>query len=124
MSQFRYLDISVFENNFAGMDPKTSAELYVKIAYIFLKGIDGKINLIRERLLQNETNEPRVTAHQIKGTLLTLGDTQVAQIFRTIEMEIDQKSPAEHLKFLDANSVMIEEFKDELKQRITQLDIY
>ena len=88
--EFTQLDPTAFDRYFYNADRKSSVELYAKISNIFLKNIAARIELLSKSLDNSENREAIVVAHQLKGLLLSLGGTQLAEIFRRIELEIDE----------------------------------
>ena len=112
--QFVHLDPDVFEKYFAGVDRKTAVDLYAKLANLFTKSIDKKIQTLSKALGTLDNSQAIVMSHQLKGSLLSLGATDLAGYFRQIEMGVNITSNEELLKILESKKDDLHLFLEEL----------
>ena len=114
MNRFEQLDVTAFERYFAGIEHGRSVQLYLKLANIFLKGLDEKLKELANALSAHEQQDARVIAHRMRGSLLSLGGNHLAALFHEIEYGLGEKPDAELLVALKSKQKEIQQFLDEL----------
>lgn len=122
MKSFEQLDSKAFERYFSGIGHARSVSLYLKTARIFLKNFDEKYSELGKHLEADHTREAVVIAHRLKGSLLTLGGNELAEVFRKIETELDPHNHLELLGLLKKQDRAIALFLHELQEWMVELE--
>ena len=113
--QFSQLDHTVFEKYFTGIDRKLAINLYNKIAHLFLKNTYERLDSIKRAIeIQNQTDIV-ILAHQIKGSLLSLGGNHLAELFRKLEIESTHLSKEAQMAIFQKAQDQMPLFIEELK---------
>jgi len=118
---FVQLDPKAYDEYFGGIDPKISTQIYTKTAEIFLKNIEERYSSLSANLASNQNQPAIVTAHQLKGSLLSLGGPLLANIFRHIELGVNRTPNEELLATLKESRANLDLFISELKTWIAFL---
>ncbi len=113
--KFLHLDPQVFETYFSGVDRKTAINLYSKLARLFMKSLDQKITTLESSLEKNDITQSMLIAHQLKGTILSLGGSQIADSFRTIETDASISTSPALLELLKTRKPDLSDFIQELE---------
>lgn len=116
------LDHGAFEKYFGGVDRGVAVGIYVRTANLFLKNIDERLLSLKTALTDYDNQGAIVVAHQIKGSLLSLGGNSLADRFRQIEMSVNLMPNTEILTLLEATKSDLVLFSAELKSWINQLE--
>ena len=122
MTRFDQLDVTAFERYFAGIEHSRSVQLYLKLANIFLKGLDEKLKELADALSSHEQQDARVIAHRIRGSLLSLGGNHLATLFHEIEYGLGEKPDSELLQSLKSKHKEINQFLAELRAWMEALE--
>ena len=124
MNQQKYLhlDKNAFEKYFSGIEPKRSVKLYVKTANLFLETIEARLSGLATALKEYNNQNAILIAHQIKGSLLSLGGTVLADAFRRIEMSVNLAPNEELSTLLEGKRTDINQFIAELREWMAYLE--
>jgi HPt (histidine-containing phosphotransfer) domain-containing protein len=114
LNRFEQLDVTAFDRYFSGIEHGRSVELYLKLANLFLKGLDDKLTELKNALSSHQQQDARVIAHRIRGSLLSLGGNNLAKLFYEIENGLGEKVDADLLALLGNGKDEISQFLDEL----------
>jgi HPt (histidine-containing phosphotransfer) domain-containing protein len=113
--KYKHLETQAFEEYYGGIDRKMAVHLYNKTADIFLKNIETRLQAV-EQGFASDLHNATVVAHQIKGSLLSLGAKTLAESFRQIELNINVKPVPELQEILVQAKPVMKEFLVELEQ--------
>ena len=119
------IDPQAFEEYYGGIDRKMAVDLYAKTAEIFIKNMDSRLNAIEQGLkqgLEHDLHLAMVTAHQLKGSLLSLGGKTLAESFRQIELNINVKPLLELQDIFNQAKLQLKDFVIELSTLKTELE--
>ena len=129
MNRFEQLDVTAFDRYFSGIEHNRSVALYLKLASLFLKSLDGKLIELSTALSADQRQDARVIAHRIRGSLLSLGGNHLAKMFYEIESVLSSEENSEGkvnhqglLILLTAKQTEIQQFVDELNAWMETLE--
>jgi HPt (histidine-containing phosphotransfer) domain-containing protein len=122
MNRFEQLDVTAFDRYFSGLEHTRSVQIYLKLANLFLKSLDQKLEELTHALASNQQDDARMVAHRVRGSLLSLGGNQIAQVFHEVEYGLGEKPDAELLKLLTDKQDEIQQFLDELRAWMETLE--
>lgn len=115
-TEFIHLDTSAFMNYYAGLEKNLAARLYTKSANLFIENIHLRTDSLKKYLLENKNHDAKILSHQLRGSLLTIGGTNLAETFYKIEEELDHTPNATLLSLLENKQSAISTFIEELKE--------
>ncbi len=121
MKSYQQLDSKAFDRYFSGIGHARSVALYLKTGQIFLRNLSDKLLELTGHLEADRVRDAVVIAHRLKGSLLTLGGNELAEVFRRIEMELDSSNHLEFLKLVEGQEKAISQFVIELNDYMEHL---
>lgn len=114
-SQFVELDPNAFLKYYAGLEKNLAARLYTKSANLFIENIHIRTDSLRLYLSENKNHDAKILSHQLRGSLLTIGGNNLAEIFKQIEDGLNVIPNDQLILILENKQAMISRFIEELK---------
>ena len=122
MNRFEQLDVTAFDRYYGGVEHSRSVQIYLKLANLFMKGLDLKLEELHQALISHEQQDAKIIAHRIRGSLLSLGGNQIASIFHEIEYGLGSTPDSDLLQLVQTKKSEIDQFILELKAWMETLE--
>jgi HPt (histidine-containing phosphotransfer) domain-containing protein len=119
---FSQLDKNAFTQYFSGVEEKISIRLYLKTCTLFLNAIDERFKNLMQALADYNNQVAILNAHQIKGSLLSLGGTLLGETFRKVELGVNLEKNDDLIALLKSKKPDLDLFIVELKKWMNVLE--
>lgn len=88
-SQFVEFDVSAYNDYFGGGTNSFAHQAFLKTVEKFLELSEDRFNKLESTLLAGNYSDAALLAHQIKGSLKTLGGTRLAKEVEVLENAVE-----------------------------------